>query len=128
MKNEECLLEGRRRSDSETKYQGRDLHSFIRLTLQDFRINAVSLQLWFFPSSNEHIYCGYSVLAPYSISISISISGLPQWLSGKESACNVGDVGRILGQEDPLEKGMASTPVFLPREAYGQRSLEGYNP
>ena len=26
--------------------------------------------------------------------------------NGKESACNVGDPGLILGQEDPLEKGM----------------------
>ena len=31
-----------------------------------------------------------------------------------------------LGQEDPLEKGMAS-PVFLPRELHGERSLEGYS-
>ena len=31
-----------------------------------------------------------------------------------------------LGQEDPLEKGMATTPVFLPGEFHGQRSLVGY--
>ena len=29
-------------------------------------------------------------------------------LSGKESACNVGDVGSILGQEGPLEGEMAT--------------------
>ena len=29
-----------------------------------------------------------------------------------------------LGQEDPLEKGLATTPVFLPRESHEQRSLE----
>ena len=28
-----------------------------------------------------------------------------------------------LGQEDPLEEGMATTPVFLPGESHGQRSL-----
>ena len=28
-----------------------------------------------------------------------------------------------LGWEDPLEKGMATTPVLLPGEFYGQRSL-----
>ena len=33
-----------------------------------------------------------------------------------------------LGGEDPLEKGMASTPVFLPGEAHGQRRLAGYSP
>ena len=29
-----------------------------------------------------------------------------------------------LGQEDVLEKGMVPTPVFLPGECHGQRSLE----
>ena len=28
-----------------------------------------------------------------------------------------------LGREDPLEKGMATTPVLLPGEFHGQRSL-----
>ena len=32
-----------------------------------------------------------------------------------------------LGQEDPLEKGMRLTPVFLPRKFHGQRSLAGYS-
>ena len=32
-----------------------------------------------------------------------------------------------LGWEDLLEKGMATQPVFLPRESNGQRSLEGYS-
>ena len=35
---------------------------------------------------------------------------------------------RSLGQEDPLEEGMATTPVFLPGEFHGQRSLVGYSP
>ena len=33
-----------------------------------------------------------------------------------------------LGQEDPLEEGMATTPVFLPGESHRQRSLAGYCP
>ena len=33
-----------------------------------------------------------------------------------------------LSREDPLEKGMATTPVFLPGEFHGQRSLAGYGP
>ena len=33
-----------------------------------------------------------------------------------------------LGQEDPLQEDMAATPVFLPREFRGQRSLAGYSP
>ena len=35
---------------------------------------------------------------------------------------------RSLGQEDPLEKGTQPTPVFLPGELHGQRSLAGYSP
>ena len=33
-----------------------------------------------------------------------------------------------LGQEDPLEKGMQPTPVFLPGDVHEQRSLVGYSP
>ena len=33
-----------------------------------------------------------------------------------------------LGQEDSLEKGMATTPVFLPAEFHGRRSPVGYSP
>ena len=35
---------------------------------------------------------------------------------------------RALGREDPLEKKMATTPVFLPGESHGWRSLAGYSP
>ena len=33
-----------------------------------------------------------------------------------------------LGREHPLEPEMATTPVFLPGESHGQRSLAGYSP
>jgi len=32
---------------------------------------------------------------------------------------------RSLGWEDPLEKGIATTPVFLTGESHGERSLAG---
>ena len=32
-----------------------------------------------------------------------------------------------LGQEDPLEKGIQPTPVFLPGEFHGQMRLAGYS-
>ena len=35
---------------------------------------------------------------------------------------------RSLGQEDPLEKEMAPTPVLLPGKSHGWRSLVGYSP
>ena len=50
-----------------------------------------------------------------------------RWLSGKESASNAEDAGSILGQEDPLEKGIAIPfSVFLPVESHGQRGVAGY--
>ena len=47
----------------------------------------------------------------------------------KESACNAGDpgfdprIGKI-----PWRREWQPTPVFLPREFHGQRSLVGYSP
>ena len=35
---------------------------------------------------------------------------------------------RLLGQEDPLEKGRANPLVFFPGEFHGQRRLAGYSP
>ena len=34
----------------------------------------------------------------------------------------------FLGQEDPWRREWQSTPVFLPGEAHGRRSLVGYSP
>ena len=54
--------------------------------------------------------------------------GLPQWLSGKESACSAGDsgdMGSIPGPGRSPGEGN-STPVFLPGESHAQRSLVGH--
>ena len=56
------------------------------------------------------------------------IYGASLWLSGKEFTYNAGDVGLTLGWEDPLEKGMQPTPVFLPGGFCRQRSLAGCSP
>ena len=45
----------------------------------------------------------------------IRIMGFPGGSYSKESACNVGDPGSCLGQEDHLEMGMTTPAVFLPR-------------
>ena len=49
---------------------------------------------------------------------------------GKESTCHSLQERQVqsLGQEDPLEKETANTPVFLPGEFHGQRSLVGHSP
>ena len=57
--------------------------------------------------------------------------GFPGASDGKESACNAeatGDAGSILGREDPRRRKWQLTPVFLPGESHGQRSLAGYGP
>ena len=49
--------------------------------------------------------------------------GFPGSLAGKESACDTGDLG--LGRL-PWRMEQLPTPVFLPAEFHGQRSLVGY--
>ena len=55
--------------------------------------------------------------------------GFPGGASGKESACQC----RRLGfdpwfRKSPWRRAWQPTPVFLPGESHGQRSLVGYNP
>ena len=44
------------------------------------------------------------------------------------SAGDTRDTSLILALEDPLEKEMAASPVFLPGKSHGPRSLAGYSP
>ena len=41
---------------------------------------------------------------------------------------DVRDTGSISGSEYPLEKEMATIPLFLPGKSHGHRSLTGYSP
>ena len=52
--------------------------------------------------------------------------GFPGVSDDKESVCNVGDPGSIPGQEDSLEKEVATHSSILPGESHGQRSQAGY--
>ena len=55
--------------------------------------------------------------------------GFPGGSEGKASACNVGDLGSIPGSgRFPWRRAWQPTPVFLPRESHGWRSLAGYSP
>ena len=55
--------------------------------------------------------------------------GFPGGSDGKESACNAGDPGSILGSGRPPGEGnWQPTPVFLPGKSQRQRSLAGYSP
>ena len=60
------------------------------------------------------------------------LSGLPRWLSSKESACQCRRCKRR--RFDPWagkicwRRTWQPTPVFLPGKSHGQRSLGGYSP
>ena len=66
----------------------------------------------------------------------ISFSPQPGFPGGSEvkaSACNAGDLGSILGFDPyvgkiPWRRKWQHTPVFLPGESHGRRSLVGYSP
>ena len=65
----------------------------------------------------------------YAISLtSFNKWGLPGSSAGKESACNVGDMGLIPGLGRSPGEGNGNTPVFLPGEFHGRRSLVSYSP
>ena len=62
-----------------------------------------------------------------------SLEGFPGGSEVKVSASNVGDPGSIPGFNPwvgkiPWRRKLQPTPVFLPRESYGWRSLVGYSP
>ena len=55
--------------------------------------------------------------------------GFPCSSVGKESTCNAGELGLIPGSGRSLGKiKWQPTPVFLPGESHGQRTLAGYSP
>jgi len=55
--------------------------------------------------------------------------GFPDGSDGKESACNVGDLGSFSGLgRSPGEGKCLSIPVLLPREFHGQKCLVAYRP
>ena len=56
------------------------------------------------------------------------LCGFPGGSDGKESTCNVGDLGSIPGSRRHPEGGHEPIPVFLPGESHGQKSLAGYSP
>ena len=47
---------------------------------------------------------------------------------GKASVCNAGDPNSVLDWEDPSRRKWQPTPVFLPGESHGQKSLVSYSP
>ena len=56
--------------------------------------------------------------------LTLSLSGLSWWLSGKESACNAGDVSSNLGSARTPREENGNT-LQLPGKFHGQRSPMG---
>ena len=55
--------------------------------------------------------------------------GFPRWLSGKEPACRLRrPTFDPWVRKMPWRRAWKPTPVFLPGESPGQRSLAGYSP
>ena len=53
--------------------------------------------------------------------------GFSSGSNGKESTCNAADPDSVPGSERSSRGGRQPTPVLLPGEFYGQRSLVGYS-
>ena len=55
--------------------------------------------------------------------------GFPSSSEVKASACSAGDLGSVPGLgRFPWRRKWQPTPVFLPGESHGGRSLAGYSP
>ena len=80
-------------------------------------------------SLSIHNYLPFQFNFPRQSILSI---GLPRWLSDKESACQCRRHQRCgfnpWVRKIPWRRKWQSTPVFLPGESCGQRSLMGYSP
>ena len=75
------------------------------------------------PPGKVRLKVNYSSVSP--------ILGLPGGANGKEPACQVRRCRRRgfdPSQEDPWRRAWRPTPVFLPGESHGQRSLAGCSP
>ena len=87
------------------------------------------------PASLSHLKIPLSsvgslhTLHPPTIASGLLVTlGFPAGSDGEEPACNAGDMGWIWVGKTPWRREWHPTPVFLPREFHGQRSLAGYSP
>ena len=65
----------------------------------------------------------------FTLTFAHCYGGFPGGSDGKESTCNAGELGLVPGLvKIPWRRTWQPTPVFLPGEAHGQRSLAGCSP
>ena len=120
----------------ESQGVGPDWRDLRRQTKNDFCFAEVKLWPYFGWILNSGATCQLKPLLPVAVQacspheenveLSLEWGLLPRWLSGKESACQCRRhtfdpwVGKI-----PWRRPWQPTPVFLPGESHGQRSLAG---
>ena len=83
------------------------------------------------PFTHKGICCweALSSLLRTKISSQISFSFFASSSEVKASVCNAGDLGSIPGSgRFPWRRKWQPTPVLLPGESHGRRSLVGYSP
>ena len=103
-------------------------HHSISISSFVSRYDLLSTNMTFWCNDCDALMFIYLSIHP-SIYLSILLKyGLPPWLSSKKSTCNA-DVGSIhwVGKI-PWRSVWQSSPVFLPGESHGWRSLVGYSP
>ena len=85
-------------------------------------------------SSNHHLlsqsnyFSSPTHLLRYILCVFTIISGLPWWLSDKESACQCKRRRRCGVRKIPWSRKWQPTPVFLSGESHAQRNLVGHSP
>ena len=115
----------------EIKYVFLHIFDFLKLLCRVQVLNRQCLSYWF---SKSELWTSSSSSPGDSLEMQILgtyIQGLPRWLSGKEPTCQCRRrkrpgfhqwVGKI-----PWWRAWQPTPVFDPRESYGQRSLADFS-
>ena len=75
-----------------------------------------------------HLFQSFKLIVQYLYGIQKKMASLIAQLV-KTCACNAGDQGSIPGLgRFPWSRRWQPTPVFLPGESHGQKSLAGYSP
>ena len=95
------------------------------------RIQKIRKYIQYNPDSDKQIkkknYCE-KVNLGWVLNDFYSFVGFPRWLSSKESSCNVGDTGSILGSGRSPGEGNGNPFQYSCGKSHVQRSLAGYSP
>ena len=83
----------------------------------------------FWPRLDDLFYVLYICLNLQNFRWQFTLLGFPGGSDGKESTCNAGDSGSIPASgKIPWRREWKLTPIFLPGEFHGERSLVGCSP